>query len=1003
MDTPAETRTRNASNTRSQTTLDGPYPDLRSKRKSLRLRPTEDSDRQHVAEPPSPLKENRPELRRAGSSKMSLFNLFSKPKVEKLRGYAESGFDVPPVPLRAMSNVDAMVSRTDVVVRIQSVDSLPSRARPTSSKSYAARSARHTPTEAPPSLIRSFDPPSLFKVWPQATKHGVLEVSTMSPEMVLSKPARGRISSGFFTPHAEPLSLNIASHRGNVESRTAVIPTVNHAASGSLANHNIPKKLVVLVTSGVLLQYSETGANDRMPEKVLQLGKDSAAYASDLIPGRHHVLQIAQQVDQYGSMPSSHHSLLSRFSLRNHAARRTTNNLLLVMPDAQELGEWMSVIRKEIEIQGGKRARSTSGASCSSKPVHGDSTKLELTKALSQSRRCQIKRSPEGPATITNPSSDRSEPLPSHSSGQVQSQKKGPLDTTRAKVTEIDLLASPGAEARPSRPRATSDTASDGSSTAVSVDQQNLDKLRNSARQSHTSTVATSVTGASRTNSMSSSPPPEKARDSPDVPFKSPVRSLSSYSLVNRRLAAIPSLRGVPTLPATKSDSITTAVQQMADSVGSALDFPVTGRDPPLMEPTTLLTKDRLSVTQSVPNLKARSIEDAGRNSKFRPPCAANVRPRPESFLADLPDPSAWSVKATVIAHTVPVYGALGTKATRTAADGSVPTYSHQSRPLRSGANSFSLPLRVNPISPIPAHPQRLVDRSGHRLLSPIPAVQCLTAKVEFTALPKMQRKPVPSGVEGASPIHVCPKPARSTTARLSLFPKAFMTPHAAMPPQVEAVRRSSSAHALAAYAQPQATNAKLARPNSLQIRTICAPVLTSKRNAGPTPAQPRLTPTMPIRSLKPSRSVVITEASPSTVPEEPFSFATEKLQDEASDKATPLPSTPPEGALPPLSGFRPPSRTRNITRKSSRTSLPDMCFGIPLAGLGPPAPPPQAPVPEIPSGSRPSSRHTNSRLSMTRSGTPIGVASGDFQDERMVRSPSPAVMGLGIQVGGAN
>ncbi|EON63650.1 hypothetical protein W97_02878 [Coniosporium apollinis CBS 100218] len=51
---------------------------------------------------------------------------------------------------------------------------------------------------------------------------------------------------------------------------------------------DLPTKLYILVTSGCLLQYAGEGPSDRLPEKILQLGKDSAAFAI-----RRNVLEIA--------------------------------------------------------------------------------------------------------------------------------------------------------------------------------------------------------------------------------------------------------------------------------------------------------------------------------------------------------------------------------------------------------------------------------------------------------------------------------------------------------------------------------------------------------------------------------------------------------------------------------------------------------------------------------------------------------------------------------------
>lgn len=132
----------------SQSTLDCPSPTRSlSKRKSLRARPDELLDQQHDI-PPLPLRTraSQPELR-PRPSKMSLFSLFSKPKVEKLRGYAESGLDGPP---RALSHSVAPTLRKG---SIQDGEAELTRTRPTTSKSYSTRASRMT-TREPLSTLR---------------------------------------------------------------------------------------------------------------------------------------------------------------------------------------------------------------------------------------------------------------------------------------------------------------------------------------------------------------------------------------------------------------------------------------------------------------------------------------------------------------------------------------------------------------------------------------------------------------------------------------------------------------------------------------------------------------------------------------------------------------------------------------------------------------------------------------------------------------------------------
>lgn len=221
------------------------------------------------------------------------------------------------------------------------------------------------------------------------------------------------------------------------------------------------------------------------------------------------------------------------------------------------------------------------------------------------------------------------------------------------------------------------------------------------------------------------------------------------------------------------------------------------------------------------------------------------------------------------------------------------------------------------------------------------------------------------------SPIPELPakNPARTSSGRLSLFPSHTPSPPLAAPPIADAPRRSPSATALSSYAQTQANGRTLKRPTSMQVRSDHAPFLRSVRNStvGPAPAAANARSfTAPIRSLKPSRSSTILPVRPQPSPTDPFTTssaatfvgasahtATLPPTDEAADKPTPLLDQ--RTASPLL--LRPPSRN-SLGRRTmrARASLPELDLGIPVVGLGPPAPPPQAPLPAPPPASRPTS-----------------------------------------------
>ncbi|KAJ3946353.1 uncharacterized protein N0V96_004713 [Colletotrichum fioriniae] len=119
-------------------------------------------------------------------------------------------------------------------------------------------------------------------------------------------------------------------------------------------------KIYVLCTSGYLLQYNGDGNFDRLPEKVLHLSKDSAAFVSDAIPGKHWVLQVSSAMESNGVSSADSRGLLSRLPFRA-ADKRHAANFLMVFESAEEMESWIAILRREIESLGGKKTLSETG------------------------------------------------------------------------------------------------------------------------------------------------------------------------------------------------------------------------------------------------------------------------------------------------------------------------------------------------------------------------------------------------------------------------------------------------------------------------------------------------------------------------------------------------------------------------------------------------------------------------------------------------------------------
>jgi len=215
-----------------------------------------------------------------------------------------------------------------------------------------APTTRQRPAPAPRSRgsLATWDPPPLFQAYPQALKHAQLPASTHSADSILRmnerKQSRDETAQDAEDPSWDKKSDKKKKHRRNL--------------SGSSSKSDWTTKIYVLCTSGYLLQYSGEGSFDRLPEKMLHLGKDSAAFASDVIPGRHWVLQVASVMDSEGTSTTDSRSLFSRLPFRA-GEKRHASNFLMVFESAEEMESWISILRREIEALGGKKNLSETG------------------------------------------------------------------------------------------------------------------------------------------------------------------------------------------------------------------------------------------------------------------------------------------------------------------------------------------------------------------------------------------------------------------------------------------------------------------------------------------------------------------------------------------------------------------------------------------------------------------------------------------------------------------
>jgi hypothetical protein len=127
------------------------------------------------------------------------------------------------------------------------------------------------------------------------------------------------------------------------------------ATNAVLKPNTAPKrKIYVLVTTGHFLEYAFDGPSDRLPERILKLGRQSVAFASDLVPGKPFVLQVLQSAEDASRTETQDKSFLSRFGGQS-STPKMVSSMLLIFEHPENMNEWMIAVRREIESLGGRK------------------------------------------------------------------------------------------------------------------------------------------------------------------------------------------------------------------------------------------------------------------------------------------------------------------------------------------------------------------------------------------------------------------------------------------------------------------------------------------------------------------------------------------------------------------------------------------------------------------------------------------------------------------------
>ncbi|GAQ06516.1 hypothetical protein ALT_3837 [Aspergillus lentulus] len=199
-------------------------------------------------------------------------------------------------------------------------------------------------------------PPPLFQAYPQAIKHECLWAPAMSADSILRIQATTKSNNS--SNDVDPQGNQPPNEEASAERKKKEEKEKKHmrTVSDTISKTEWSQKIYVLVTSGYILQYSASGKHDRLPEKMLQVGPRSVAFASDAIPGKRYVLQISQSSEEDGAATvDAPRPLFSRLGFHRSYSRRWTRTFLLVFCNADEMSSWLLAVRAQIEARGGKK------------------------------------------------------------------------------------------------------------------------------------------------------------------------------------------------------------------------------------------------------------------------------------------------------------------------------------------------------------------------------------------------------------------------------------------------------------------------------------------------------------------------------------------------------------------------------------------------------------------------------------------------------------------------
>ncbi|KAH3971518.1 hypothetical protein HBI56_138940 [Parastagonospora nodorum] len=866
------------------------------------------STRRDASPPPT-----EPKVERS-ASKMSLFSLFSKPKVERARGHTEVGLAVPMRP-QTPPKSQPLVSAPKSSLRQNPSPPAQQTIRARSSQMFTRPMSMRPPP--PPKEFGSWDPPPLFQAFPQSVKHATVQACVFAPEMLMRTQSQRRQAEVLRERMDSVRDLSIIEEDGSEAKRLE--KTHKRLISNSVLNPPAPdlvNKIYILVTAGYVLQYADDGSFDRKPEKVLKLGKESAAFACDLIPGKHWVLQISSHAHDDGTPETGpKNSLISRLRTQNAAVKKAATSFLLVLDSAEEMDAWMTVVRKEIENQGGMKVRAESSRASSST----DDTR-ETRSSDTTSHRYRVQRDSTAPSKIV--------PIDSPLQSQYSSPKivTSEWASNRSERTASIAESSSGQSNRYATQRQSMESSVVG--TPVSQDQIQLDSLRGRSRFSYMSN-ATSMSGTgTRSTSRESSPPKSPFQENMPVDTE-PTRSAMSLKSfhMNPSSSVASRRRSMQPLPVTNEHFTQPAgLPTMRHSLyGPASPTMIDHRRPSAVD--TIMSVEEPTAPEQTQTAEISTT-----------PTTIAVRPtRPE-------------IQTTTLSQA-PVLQQAPTRA---------------ESPVRNKLRSYSLPPRRDMVSPPPKGPAPLPPPSVSRRQSSLGGPANASTTPISTSDARIQRRVSANPKPFLRPFPVRPQqqhadPSKAVPRRLSSFgqtsgPAPMRLSLNANRAVTAPVRPPSYSPNMGPTSHPQsyqsANPPAYPRRQSVQARTSPAPFL--------------LAPSRPVRAISSTPSFVPSrrtsnpqELAPTQTSQQPSSSALREhipasfemksvaprrsmpamnLPPPVPPPNMPLPTLPPASSPPTMALPPPPSAsTTNI-------AIPGPPPSMPL-----PAPPPSAPLPPTP------------------------------------------------------